>query len=391
MPIEEALEFFARRVRDRGPAARARRGRPGLSRAWASPRPRISPAARPARQARQRAAAQGGRTSVPAGRARPPDCTPATSTGCRCCTAWWTGTHRARGLAQPRPDQDGGLGEFDIGPEGGDGGGALVAAGTPEARWPASRTATPALPARRPGDERASVMKVCPPVGSGPGRIGVLGCADIARRRTLPALAPDPGSPGGGRGQPGRRPSPRGWPTGTLCGRDGLRPPARRPGRWRPSIARCRWPCTPRGSRRALLGEQARPSARSQADRRRRLHPPAVRAGAALGLVLAENFMFPTTACTSASGTCSRIGAIGDSAASPGSSPSFPAPLPPGDIRYDADLGGGAPAGHRRPSAAPPPAPSSAPRSRSAGRGCAGTPCTAWTPAARSYWPHRTG
>ncbi|MFI1510077.1 Gfo/Idh/MocA family protein [Streptomyces sp. NPDC020597] len=181
-------------------------------------------------------------------------------------------------------------------------------------------------------------MKGSPATGSEPVRIGVLGCADIARRRVLPAFAADPGSRvvavasrDGGRA---REVADR-FDCAAVTGYDRL---IADPGVEAvyvplPVALHAHWIERALRAGKHVLGEKP---LTGDVDSTRRLFGLA----AARGLVLAENFMFPCHPLHRRVRELLAGGAIGELRSFTGEF-AIPAP-PPGDVRYDAGLGGGA-------------------------------------------------
>ncbi|MFJ4324389.1 Gfo/Idh/MocA family protein [Streptomyces tricolor] len=181
-------------------------------------------------------------------------------------------------------------------------------------------------------------MQVFPLSGSDPVRIGVLGCADIARRRTLPAFAADPGSRvvavASRDGARAREVADR-YGCAAVTGYDRLLADPEVEAVYVPLPVALHAPWIERAllAGKHVLGEKP---LTGEAGSTRRLFELA----AARDLVLAENFMFPHHHLHQRVRDLLADGTIGELRSFTGEF-AIPAP-PPGDIRYDADLGGGA-------------------------------------------------
>ncbi|MGW7169900.1 Gfo/Idh/MocA family protein [Streptomyces sp. NPDC054884] len=176
-----------------------------------------------------------------------------------------------------------------------------------------------------------------PAEGPEPVRIGVLGCADIARRRVLPAFAADPGSRvaavasrDGGRA---RETADR-FDCAAVTGYDRLLadPTVEAVYVPLPVALHADWIERALRAGKHVLGEKP---LTGDVDSTRRLFELA----AARGLVLAENFMFPRHPLHRRVRELVTGGAIGELRSFTGEF-AIPAP-PPGDVRYDEALGGG--------------------------------------------------
>jgi dTDP-3,4-didehydro-2,6-dideoxy-alpha-D-glucose 3-reductase len=176
------------------------------------------------------------------------------------------------------------------------------------------------------------------PAGPEPVRIGVLGCADIARRRVLPAFAADPGSRvvavasrDGGRA---REVADR-YDCAAVTGYDRLLadPAVEAVYVPLPVALHAHWIERALRAGKHVLGEKP---LTGDAESTRRLFELA----AARSLVLAENFMFPRHPLHRRVRELLADGVIGEPRSFTGEF-AIPAP-PPGDVRYDAELGGGA-------------------------------------------------
>ena len=133
MPVEEALEFFAHIPKIRAPAADAARRRAGLHAARPAGHDAVGRRG-PARQARLRAVEgrdRAGRST--SSTSRRPACTSPTSRSCsRCCSAWSTQGNSVVVIEHNLDVIKTADRIIDMGPEGGEEGGTLMASGTPE-------------------------------------------------------------------------------------------------------------------------------------------------------------------------------------------------------------------------------------------------------------------
>ncbi|MEW2508669.1 Gfo/Idh/MocA family oxidoreductase [Streptomyces sp. NPDC046870] len=174
--------------------------------------------------------------------------------------------------------------------------------------------------------------------GSEQVRVGVLGCADIARRRVLPALAADPGSRvvavASRHGARAREVADQ-YGCAAVTGYERLLadPDVEAVYVPLPVALHAQWIERALLAGKHVLGEKP---LTGDVDSTQRLFELA----AARGLVLAENFMFPHHRLHRRIRGLLADGAIGALRSFTGEF-AIPAP-PPGDIRYDADLGGGA-------------------------------------------------
>ena len=123
-------------------------------------------------------------------------------------------------------------------------------------------------------------------------RIGVLGCADIARRRMLPAMAAEPGVRHRRRGEPGRGPGARGRRAVRRAAGARLRRAAGRRTTWTRCTCRCppalhaEWVAAALRAGKHVLAEKPLTTDLAAADRDWWRWPREP------GLVLMENFMF---------------------------------------------------------------------------------------------------
>ena len=133
MPIEEALEFFAH-IPKIQPARCRRCTTSGSTTCGSASRPRRCPAARPSASSSRPSCARSRRAGrSTSSTSRPPACTSPTSSSCsRCCSAWSTQGNSVVVIEHNLDVIKTADRIIDMGPEGGEEGGNLMAAGTPE-------------------------------------------------------------------------------------------------------------------------------------------------------------------------------------------------------------------------------------------------------------------
>ena len=133
MTVEEAREFFAAGAGDRAQAADAARRRPRLHPPRPDRRPRSPAAKRSASSSRSSSPSATPAARSTSSTSRPPACTSTTSSCCStCCTGCAMHGNTVVVIEHNLDVIKTADWVIDLGPEGGDGGGRIVAEGTPE-------------------------------------------------------------------------------------------------------------------------------------------------------------------------------------------------------------------------------------------------------------------